>query len=265
MRLKEEIGVLMSEILKTAHSNDFGSREEEGLQRKNQCKVLVGDDTASTLHLAARCLEFDNYKVATAKTAEEIIVKSLEWEPNVVLLDLMLPGCNGLNLIRSIKHPLPETKVCVMSVIDDYETIQNALELGADDYIVKPICPDMLAHKISLLTGTLEGKMVSEQNCDLNIHVHNDLISSLGRVVGLSPYMLKVRLEINTKIGQLFRCRCNALNKIMERKGDFFVRVCFIEGGVTSLEMVGVSQKQMRMINNFAFIKNGFNDLTFLN
>ena len=231
----------------------------------SQKVVLVGEDTPSTLYVISNCLKFDNHVVATASDGEEIVNKALEIKPDIIVLDIMLPGCNGLNLVKSIKKPLPNTKICIMSVIDDRKTIQKAINLGVEDYIVKPICPELLTHKINLLSGRNEEEIQELTKCDLKLVMRNDSSILSGSISLTSQYMLKARFATNPNLDQIYRCRSNSLNKIMERDGDFFARVCKIEEDSVFLEMIGIANMERRKLKMFTANEQNFTDSSFFN
>ncbi len=103
--------------------------------------ILVIDDNTESLKLARVLLELEGYQVHTARNAEEALALLQESRPRLVLMDLQLPGMDGLELTRRLKVDPAYTDVLVVALTayamkgDE----QKALEAGCDGYIPKPI------------------------------------------------------------------------------------------------------------------------------
>jgi len=99
--------------------------------------ILIVDDEIEILRALQRNLTAHGYKVFTARNGEDAIKLTLQQRPDVLLLDLILPGISGLEVCRRIRQE-SNVPIIVLSVKDtEYEKVQ-ALDLGADDYISKP-------------------------------------------------------------------------------------------------------------------------------
>jgi DNA-binding NarL/FixJ family response regulator len=75
--------------------------------------------------------------IGEAATGQEAVARGLELKPDLVLMDVRMPGMNGVNATRRLKDELPQTKVIVLSVYDLQEYKDAALASGASDYVVK--------------------------------------------------------------------------------------------------------------------------------
>jgi CheY-like chemotaxis protein len=103
--------------------------------------ILVIEDNPSHLKLAHVVLSAAGYKVNAIEAAEQALNSIKQEKPQVILLDLELPGMNGLTLVRRLKAD-PETRdiqVVVVTSYPDRYTKQDALAAGCDAYLVKPI------------------------------------------------------------------------------------------------------------------------------
>jgi two-component system alkaline phosphatase synthesis response regulator PhoP len=112
--------------------------------------ILVVDDEADILELVRYNLAKDGYQIACVSTGEDALAFVRNNPPQLVLLDLMLPGIDGLDVCRSIKSD-PKTKhisVIMLSARGEEADIVSGLELGADDYLVKPFSPRVLSARI---------------------------------------------------------------------------------------------------------------------
>jgi DNA-binding NtrC family response regulator len=101
--------------------------------------ILVVDDEPSMRRYLQTALELDSYQVATAATGEEAVERVQQKPPDVVLLDLVLPGCDGLETLKRIREVRPATKVVMISCVRDTRKVAQAMRLGAQDYLSKPI------------------------------------------------------------------------------------------------------------------------------
>ncbi len=102
-------------------------------------RVLIADDHPVVRAGLVAILRADpNIKVVgEAKDGLEAISKSLELKPDVILMDIFMPGCTGLEVMAAIKDNLPGTKVLILTVSDQEDTVFQALRLGAQGYLLK--------------------------------------------------------------------------------------------------------------------------------
>ncbi len=112
-------------------------------------KVLIVDDTPDTLDIIGKLLWFEGYQVLTASTGEEGIECVEKEKPDVVLLDINLPGMDGNQTLREIKRINPILSVIMLTA---YATVDNAIEalkFGATDFIKKPFENEHLIHIVN--------------------------------------------------------------------------------------------------------------------
>ncbi|MBN1811967.1 MAG: response regulator transcription factor [Anaerolineae bacterium] len=100
-------------------------------------KVLVVDDAADTVQILDRVLSSDGYKVATASSGTEGLRKAYDFRPDLILLDLMMPGMDGWTMLRRLRE-FSDVPVIMVTAMSGEENLVNGLEGGADDYLVKP-------------------------------------------------------------------------------------------------------------------------------
>jgi len=102
-------------------------------------KILLVDDEPGMLRYIKTLLEVDDYKVQTATTGEEalaLVNKGLR--PDLVLMDLLMPGIDGLQTLEQLRQLQPGVKVVILSCVGDTKKVVQAMRLGAQDYITKP-------------------------------------------------------------------------------------------------------------------------------
>jgi CheY-like chemotaxis protein len=107
---------------------------------RRRATVLVVDDSPEIRRFLTLALEVDHYNVETADSGEEAAERLRDGSnASIILLDLQMPGMNGLETLRLLRQMRPNIKVIMCSAVDDPDTMQEAARLGAQAYLVKPI------------------------------------------------------------------------------------------------------------------------------
>jgi diguanylate cyclase (GGDEF)-like protein len=120
--------------------------EDPSLLKSPKGKVLIVDDEPDTLEIIRKLLQFEGFEVLIASSGEEGIKRVAEEQPEVVLMDINLPGINGNEALRRLKkiHPFPS-----IVMLTAYATVDNAIQAlkeGASDFVKKPFENDHLIH-----------------------------------------------------------------------------------------------------------------------
>ena len=117
--------------------------------------ILVVDDNEDIRGLLSLVLQNEGYEVHTAEDGAQALEKTYEIKPDLILLDVMMPGLSGLEVLSTIRehkdkkvNQVPIMMITAKSTIDD---IDAAVELGASSYIVKPFRPANLAEKVQAI------------------------------------------------------------------------------------------------------------------
>jgi DNA-binding response OmpR family regulator len=111
-------------------------------------KILVIEDEARILSFLARGLEAEGYRVEGASDGRDGLARAVQDEWDLVLLDLMLPGLNGLDVLDALHRTRPELPVLILSARADLPTKLRGFELGASDYVAKPVALDELLARV---------------------------------------------------------------------------------------------------------------------
>lgn len=103
--------------------------------------IMVVDDDPNSLDILRTYLEAAGYRVITASDGRQALAKMEEVQPAILLLDVMMPGMDGLEVARVVKnHPvLSGTRIVLLTARGDFSDKQKGLHAGADDYVVKPV------------------------------------------------------------------------------------------------------------------------------
>lgn len=126
--------------------------------------VLVVEDELSIRRFIAINLKRNNFKVLEASTGEEALNLLDNSSPDVVVLDIMLPGMNGFEVCEKIRIKSPETAIIMLTAKgQDMDKIMG-LEIGADDYMVKPFNPLELTARIRAILRRFSGKRTEDNS-----------------------------------------------------------------------------------------------------
>lgn len=171
--------------------------------------VLVVDDDEKILKVLTAYLEKEDYTVMTAKDGWEAVDKARKNSPDMILLDLMLPGLDGWGVCKEIRRT--STVPIIMLTARDAETDRIiGLELGADDYVVKPFSPKEVIARIRAISRRVrpaerqdnEERVVTVGNITLYQNRHNVTINGLP--IELTPTEYKIMELFLTHPGQVF-------------------------------------------------------------
>src|SRR3984893_6546981 len=117
--------------------------------------ILLVDDEPGMLRYIRTLLEVDDYKVETASTGEEAVERVQKgMRPELVLLDLLMPGIDGLQTLEQLRKIQPNLKVVMLSCVSDTRKVVSAIRLGAQDYLTKPFEKAELDRVIDQCLGT---------------------------------------------------------------------------------------------------------------
>lgn len=122
----------------------------------DKIKILIVDDDVFLLDMYSLKFKEAGFQIEVAENGEEAIKKAQEINPNVILLDVVMPKMDGIETLRKIKKDkiAESAKIVVLTNLGQKEDIEKGLKLGADDYIVKAhFTPTEVLNKVKALLG----------------------------------------------------------------------------------------------------------------
>jgi len=155
--------------------------------------VLVVDDEVAVRESLESWFRKDGYRTGTAQDARQALERLDEATWDVAIVDIKMPGMDGLELQRRIREVDPEIAVIILTAYASVDTAVQALKAGAFDYVTKPVDPDELSH---LVRRAVERRRLRSENVQLRQSVAQ--LAHPTPVVGESPAMRKVLEMVST-------------------------------------------------------------------
>lgn len=179
-------------------------------------RILIADDEPDIIEILSFNLKGEGYEVVTAKNGDEAIEKAKATKPDLIILDMMMPGKNGLevcNVLRS-QSIFAGTLIVFLTAINDENTEIKSLENGADDYLTKPISPKVLLSKVSSLLRRVktDGPSIVTVG-DFEIDRERYIVCLKGEEIILARKEFELVALLASKPGKVF-LRNEILNKI---------------------------------------------------
>jgi DNA-binding response OmpR family regulator len=168
--------------------------------------ILLVDDDARLREIVGMALEGEGYGVRTVPSAEEAVRLLEQQEPDVLILDVMLPGKDGFELCREIRTRSP-VPILMLTAKTDTVDVVVGLESGADDYVTKPFVTKELVARIRALLRRARGAEQSPRKLtvgDLEIVPDAATVTKRGRPVHLTKTEFKLLLALASRPNQVF-------------------------------------------------------------
>ena len=180
-------------------------------------KILVVDDEPDIVAFISYNLKNKGYLVESAADGVEAIRKAKSFQPDLILLDVMMPHKDGIQTIRELRQ-MPEfaqTIIIFLTALSDERSEIAGLETGADDYIAKPIKPELLLSRIAAAMRRLRKDEEQEQKLsfgDLEINRTRFSVTFKGQEIALAKKEFELLLLLASKPGRVF-----LRNEILQR------------------------------------------------
>jgi len=168
-------------------------------------RVLVVDDDVKTVELVKLYLNRDGYRVLTAYDGVEALRLAREGHPDLIVLDLMLPGIDGLEVCRTLRDESDVPIIMLTAKTTDQDKLAG-LNLGADDYVTKPFSPRELAARVRAVLRRLPGERgpTEIKLGELTVNFHKHEASLAGRPLNLTPVEFKLLGVFIKEPGRVF-------------------------------------------------------------
>ena len=179
-------------------------------------KILIADDEPDILEIIQFNLRTEGYEVFTAKNGDEAIDEAKKNQPDLIILDIMMPGKNGIDVcnILRMQPAFKDTLIVFLTALSDEGTEIRGLETGADDYLTKPISPKILVSKVNALFRRLnkeDNDVV--QIGDLVIDREKYIVNYNGNDIILARKEFELLALLASKPGKVF-LRNEILNQV---------------------------------------------------
>jgi two-component system, OmpR family, response regulator len=161
----------------------------------DKTRVLIVDDEPNIRDLLATSLRFAGYEIQTAANGAQAVTAVVESEPDIILLDVMLPDMNGFSVTKKLRDSGIQAPILFLTARDDVEDKITGLTVGGDDYLTKPFSLDEVVARIQAIlrrtkTVDAETAVIDAGAVVINQDAHEVTIE--GKPVDLSPTEYKL-------------------------------------------------------------------------
>lgn len=131
----------------------FGLGLSQKLSMNIHGKVLIADDEPDILEILKYNLEKEGYHVSTAKDGNEALDKARQYQPDLIVLDMMMPKKSGMEVLEMLRvqPAFKETLIMFLTALNDENTQLKGFSTGADDYVAKPVSTSVFVSKVNAL------------------------------------------------------------------------------------------------------------------
>ncbi|MFH1454118.1 MAG: response regulator transcription factor [Armatimonadota bacterium] len=169
-------------------------------------KILVVDDEKNIVELVKFNLEKEGYEVLCAYSGDEAIELARRERPDLIVLDIMMPGKSGLDVCRILRS---ESKIPIIMATAKGEEVDKilGLELGADDYVTKPFSPRELVSRIKAILRRTSDKVVVENMLEfgeLSVDLVKRIVKLRNKILNLKPKEFDLLKILSTNPGKVF-------------------------------------------------------------
>lgn len=176
------------------------------MEAKNK-KILIVDDEEDILEIIRYNLENVGFFIETAKDGLDAIRKAKDFKPDLILLDIMMPKMTGTDVLKVIKREesLKNTLIIFLTAVSNEQSEIEGLDLGADDYIIKPIKPKVLISRIWSALRRIDDekeKIIEVGNLIINKEKHETTFNE--KIITLTRKEFKLLELLASKPGKVF-------------------------------------------------------------
>lgn len=179
----------------------------------DQAKILVADDDKEIVHLIAESLEDEGFEVVKAYSGQEVLTRTKTPGLSLVLLDIMMPGEDGLSVCRKIRHTISAPIIFLSAKDKEIDKIVG-LEVGADDYITKPF-------SINELIARVKAHLRRDQRYMQLSELQQNILTSDNLIIHKDSYEVYKggeKIDLSTKEFQILLYLAERKNKVLSRE-----------------------------------------------
>ena len=168
--------------------------------------VLVVDDEPRIVELARDYLEHAGFAVISAADGPSALTAARLRKPDIMVLDLGLPGMDGLDVARALRRE-SDVPIVILTARDDEFDRVLGLEIGADDYIIKPFSPRELVARIRAILRRVDRQNEPKDRLEVgevSIEISRMKVEVAGRIVDLTPTEFQLLLTLARQPGRIF-------------------------------------------------------------
>ena len=173
-------------------------------------KILIVDDDNNIAELISLYLTKECFETRIVNDGEQALKDFASFQPDLILLDLMLPGIDGYQVCREIRHTSDVPIIMLSAKGETFDKVLG-LELGADDYIIKPFDTKELVARVRAVLRRFQPKqaaVVSDEKCatypDLIVNLTNYSVTYMGKQVDMPPKELELLYFLASSPNQVF-------------------------------------------------------------
>lgn len=188
-------------------------------------RILVIEDERQLAGHVARALKRHGHTLTTMHDGAEGLAAALIDPPDLVLLDLSLPGLDGLSVLARLREVQSPARVLILTARGEVEHRVKGLHAGADDYLAKPFSMDELAARIEALgrRGATSGSPDLLKVADLHMDIRHRRVTRAGKIIALSPREFDVLQVLMQEPGRPFS-RTELCERVWQRDHEYDTR-----------------------------------------
>lgn len=179
----------------------------------NHVRILIADDEPDILDFVSYNLKKEGFEVETAQNGKEAVEKALVHPPDLVILDIMMPEMDGVEVCRKMREQpeLANTFIVFLTARTEDYTHVAALEAGGDDFITKPIRPRVLVSRLNAILRRMQRQEDGEDN---NTQVFGDLRMDTEKIM---VYIKDEQIQLAKKEFELLQLLASRPGKVFHR------------------------------------------------
>jgi two-component system OmpR family response regulator len=173
-----------------------------------EARLLVVDDEPNIRELLSASLRYAGFEVATAADGQQALALADSFRPDLLVLDVMMPGLDGFGVVRRLRQSGRHTPVLFLTARDAAEDKVSGLTLGGDDYVTKPFSLDeVLARIRAVLRRSAGAQQIAEAPrlsfADIELDEESHEVIKAGEVISLSPTEFKLLRYLMANAGRV--------------------------------------------------------------